>query len=593
MAENTTKPPVLQGSLRERPLPRLLQQLCRKKFTGHFVIKDQTQDESEVYLREGAPVHVQRPVDTDRLDHLLVELSVLPADLVARAVAQLGQGVRLGEALERMGALDKQKLAQVLKTQLVRKLVRLFFVTDGSYTVYASSHTYGEGEDLSLMRVDPRSLIHAGIRAAYDLRRVNRELGYLAGQRFRMAEISPAFVAAMGIAPDDAVVAALRRDWLTLEDLDRAAPRPFEVRAVVLALYYADVLLCGSAEPADIDLAAAKPGLEAARMPTPVPLAPEGLRPAPMPAATPPVPPVPSVSATGSRPAPTASGPQASGVHPPWAGAAAHEPASPGGRVPRPATDAAGEESLRATILELDKKLGSMTHFELLGVSQNATSAEVETAFLRAARRFHPDRLAGGRVQDLQPMAERILARINEAAMILGNPARRADYVASLAIGLKASQTSLPTVLEGENQFLKGEVHLRKGEYAKAIESFTLAIQGNPSEPQYRAYLAWARFEDPKARKEALAMETLRTLETVIRDRPKFGRGHFWLGQIWKFLNQTDRAAQAFRAAEDIDTSLIEASRELRLIEMRKHKADSGKSDPPRRGGGASKSFKR
>jgi hypothetical protein len=34
-------------------------------------------------------------------------------------------------SLERMGALDRGKLAQVLKSQVVRKLTRLFFVVDG------------------------------------------------------------------------------------------------------------------------------------------------------------------------------------------------------------------------------------------------------------------------------------------------------------------------------------------------------------------------------------------------------------------------------------------------------------------------------
>jgi tetratricopeptide (TPR) repeat protein len=239
----------------------------------------------------------------------------------------------------------------------------------------------------------------------------------------------------------------------------------------------------------------------------------------------------------------------------------------------------------------MDKKLGKLTHFELLGVNQNASSDEVSTAFLRAARQFHPDRLAGGRLQDLQPAAERILARINEAAMVLGNPARRSEYVTSMAMGFKNSQTSLPTVLEGENQFIQGEAHLKKGEYAKAIAFFTAAVQGNPSEPQYRAYLAWSRFEDPMARKDSLATETLHTLETVLKDRPKFARGYYWLGLVWKFLNESDRAAQAFRMASAIDTSLIDASRELRLIEMRKQKAPAKPDSSP--GGGWGKFFKR
>lgn len=239
----------------------------------------------------------------------------------------------------------------------------------------------------------------------------------------------------------------------------------------------------------------------------------------------------------------------------------------------------------------MSQKLDRLTHFEALGVSQNATPEEVSIAFVRAARRFHPDRLTSAGLQDLQPAAERILARINEASMVLGDAGLRAEYVASLNAGPTAASANLPTLLEAENSFLKGEVFLKKGEYARAVECFTMATQGNPGEPQYRAYLAWTRFEDPRTRKETVVRETLKTVEAVVAERPRFARGHYWVGLLWKFLNETVKAERAFREAVDVDPSFIDASRELRLIEMRKSKS-SGKPEPPR-GGLMGKLFKK
>jgi curved DNA-binding protein CbpA len=257
---------------------------------------------------------------------------------------------------------------------------------------------------------------------------------------------------------------------------------------------------------------------------------------------------------------------------------------------------AQGTDVLRAKVLEMSQKLGKVNHFELLGIAQSASPDEVGTAFVRAARQFHPDRLVSAGAHDLQPMAERILARINEAAMVLGDARRRAEYVASLASNAPQVETSLPSVLEAENAFLKGEVFLKKGDFAKAIESFTAAIQGNPSEPQYRGYLAWARFEDPRTRKETVVRETLRLMEGVVKDRPRFARGFFWIGQMWKFLNEIDKAEPAFREAVQIDNAFIEASRELRLIEMRKTRSGTSKhghkSEPPK-GGLMGKFFKK
>jgi tetratricopeptide (TPR) repeat protein len=263
---------------------------------------------------------------------------------------------------------------------------------------------------------------------------------------------------------------------------------------------------------------------------------------------------------------------------------------------PSGATSPASEASLRAAIQEMAQKLDRINHFEVLGISRNAGADEVSLAFVRAARQFHPDRLAGAGLQDLQPIAERILARINEAAMVLDNATRRADYVASLAAGPRAAPASLPTVLEAENSFLKGEVFLKKGDYGKAIECFAVAAHNNPDEPQYRAYLAWARFEDPRMRKEAVVRETLKVVESVMQDRPRFARGHYWVGLLWKFLNEPGKAERAFREAVAVDGGFIDASRELRLSEMRKTKvapSKPGDKPEPPHGGLKGKLFKK
>jgi hypothetical protein len=601
-------------------LPRLLQQLHRKKLTGRFVVTDQTGDQSDVYMREGQLVHVGRPVDTDRLDNLLVQYGLVSPEIVARASQQLAPGTRLGEVLDRMGALDKGKLAQVLKSQVLRKLTRLFFVASGSYAVYVEAHGYGDGEDLALMRVDPRTVIYPGIRAAYDLPRVTQELARLCGKRFRLGQVSSGFLAALGLPAHDSTVESLYGGWLTLDDLDAVTARPLEVRAIVLSLYYCDLLERESlAEtklpndsgpafaalpdavvdvPASASLRLPAPGMPYSSPPGPAAGLGRPVTTAASPAVLPP--PVglrPNVAgetaqaispsqlpARGSVPASTPSiqTAAASVVRTPVLPAVAK--AAPSGN-PARASVATSPEVLRAGIVDMAAKLDRLNHFEALGVSQSASPDDVGIAFVRAARQFHPDRLSSAGLQDLQPVAERILARINEASMVLGDAGRRAEYVASLNAGPQATSATLPTVLEAENSFLKGEVFLKKGEHAKAIECFTQATQGNPSEPQYRAYLAWARFDDPRARKESIVRETLKVVDGVVQARPRFARGHYWVGLLWKFLNEPVRAEQAFAQAVAVDSSFIDASRELRLIEMRKTKGGASKPEPSRGGG--------
>lgn len=74
-----------------------------------------------------------------------------------------------------------------------------------------------------------------------------------------------------------------------------------------------------------------------------------------------------------------------------------------------------------------------MTLYDELGVRPAASATEIRDAYRRLARRHHPDQ--GGR--DAATMA-----RINEAHRVLGDPARRAAYDASLRTPI-----TVPTVM--------------------------------------------------------------------------------------------------------------------------------------------------
>ncbi|MCC5951205.1 MAG: J domain-containing protein [Acidimicrobiia bacterium] len=62
-----------------------------------------------------------------------------------------------------------------------------------------------------------------------------------------------------------------------------------------------------------------------------------------------------------------------------------------------------------------------MTHYEVLGVASDASAAQIRQAYLRLARRFHPDVRADTVAQDE-------MRRINDAWAVLGDQRRRSDY---------------------------------------------------------------------------------------------------------------------------------------------------------------------
>lgn len=478
---------VARGSVKDRPVPRLLHQIHGKRLTGHVTITDGS-DTSEVYLRDGAPVHVNRPNDVDRLDRILVDLRLAPAAAVARAHQESRRlQRRLGEVLLEHGALTPQGLGEALRAQLRRKVTRLFFVHDGVYEIFAEPHPFGEGEDETLMRLDPRCLIYPGIQVAYDAARLTAELAPLLERRFRLVKVAPGALEAMGFAANDPTIAALRAAALTLGDLTGLPAKLSEAQAVVLALLYTDLL--------DVE-----------RLPV-----------------------------SAAAPTPT--------------------PPSP------PAADA----RLRATIVDLHAALDTLAPHELLGVAANAGEAEVKAAYLKAVRQLHPDRLAGAGLRELGAQAERIVARMTEAQALLTDPARRAEAEAQRSGATDAART----ILQAERTFREGEVLLKKRDHARAAALFAEAAQANPAEPQYRAYAAWARFDDPKANKKVIARDTIKTLSDALKEQPRFALGHHWLGVVHRHIGETAPAIAAFKEALAQDSNLLDAARELRILQMR------------------------
>lgn len=61
-----------------------------------------------------------------------------------------------------------------------------------------------------------------------------------------------------------------------------------------------------------------------------------------------------------------------------------------------------------------------MTHYDLLGVSHSASDKELKVAYLRMAKKFHPDVYNGINKDHFK--------RVNEAYSVLKNAQKRAAY---------------------------------------------------------------------------------------------------------------------------------------------------------------------
>jgi curved DNA-binding protein CbpA len=82
----------------------------------------------------------------------------------------------------------------------------------------------------------------------------------------------------------------------------------------------------------------------------------------------------------------------------------------------------------RLEILGRQASLAQTSHFELLGVSRDATTAQVREAYFGLARRFHPDGHHEPALSDLREPLEKIFGRLGEAYEVLCHPRARERY---------------------------------------------------------------------------------------------------------------------------------------------------------------------
>ena len=225
--------------------------------------------------------------------------------------------------------------------------------------------------------------------------------------------------------------------------------------------------------------------------------------------------------------------------------------------------------------LELSNK---QNLFELLGLKIGAPPAEVKAAYFSLAKIYHPDRLPPLLGKGERKEAETLFAKFSEAHTVLTNEAQRKEYEASLKLessGLDAQHAN--EIVQSEIEFQKGQIQIRKGDIEGALETLRHAVALYDKEPEYYVYLGWALYRHGAKGKSAKEMsEGKSNIEKGVKLNDKLAQGFFYLGMIAKNDGDLARAKRMFGATLEIQKNHAEANSELRLLNMRDAKEQSG-----------------
>jgi curved DNA-binding protein CbpA len=548
----------VNGDLADVPLPTLLQQLFAGKVTGVLQLHNRA-GRHDVYLRQGFPVAVTLPGSAELLGKVLLEMGILDEATYKKTLAEPpADGQRYGDMLLQKGLVTAEQIRLALKAQVRRKLHRLFFLNDCTYELIPGEHDQGVQGQESL-RIHPARAIYHGVRSAWNDERLKGALGVLENRAVKCV-LDGEGIARYGVGPDDGRVAELlRKGYWTLPDLIEAAGLPPQpVRALVYSLYITEGL--------DAKNASDVPRLRK-RQETPLP-----------PSAQPvPVQALKEVSGAYRISPPEES----SGAFKMPSGAQPLTPSSsPRVQAPTPPTVTGLDQgppdvdSVRKQLMAKSNVVEQQNLFQVLEIPTTAAKDEVKQAYFVAAKRYHPDRLVSMGLEALRPDVEKIFRRVSEAYGTLYDDARREEYKLTLAQpktdDVEAHARAM-RMLEAEMAWRRGDMLLRKNDFAGAIRELEQAVALDPQNGEHLAYLTWARV----CAQQMTHTEAKPLLNQSIKLSPKCARAYYFLGLCLKEEKDIERAYGMFRRAQEIDARLIDAEREMRLINMRREKVKS------------------
>ena len=226
----------------------------------------------------------------------------------------------------------------------------------------------------------------------------------------------------------------------------------------------------------------------------------------------------------------------------------------------------------KSMLRRAQERMKGQTHFQVLEIKKDATLDQVRDAYFRLAKIYHPDRCAALQLFDMQPVAEEIFRRINEAHSILTDPEGRKAYEQELDGG--GSKKEAMHAMEAEFSFQKGVIFFRKKNFGEALRCFQEAWKLNEKEGEHLAWVAWTQFNDPRTDKGKMLPQIKEQLLRSIKIAPQNAICHYYLGEVYLALGDDKRARTCFTRTVEIQEGHVEANRHLRLMAMRKEKQE-------------------
>ncbi len=188
-------------------------------------------------------------------------------------------------------------------------------------------------------------------------------------------------------------------------------------------------------------------------------------------------------------------------------------------------------------------------YYQLLGVSPQASVAEVRQAYARLAREKHPDRF---RDEAEKKLAQSAFQDITTAFNALANPKSRQEYDAARDRPVPRTAEEIAT-----DAFERSQQALEAGQIEEAVTLLQTAVHHAPGQAAYHLALGRALGRVPSAARDAV-----QALERATQLEPRNAAAFAELAAVLA------RQGLKLRAQKALEVALRFAPRDARLIKL-------------------------
>lgn len=503
----------MQGNLSQDTLAGVIRGLYLDRKSGILHLEREA-IKKRIYFKKGSMIFANSDVNDDRIGEFLIRNNVIDRAAFEMAVkVAKDTGKRFGKTVVEMGHMKAEEMETQVTGQIEAIIYSLFLWEAGDWNLEPHEDPVDADIMLNLSTAD---IILEGIRRMNDLDAIRRGLGDTQAM-LRHSDNPLLLYQKISLTPSEGFVLSRVDGVSTVSDI--AAISPLGEEETLRCIY-------GLVSAGVLDVVGSGAQTAAAT-------AEEDKVDIPMPEAE-------TLERDGDK---------------------AAAPAAPQGPTPE-------EQAIRDDIMARHASLATATLYDLLGLNQNASAAEIKKAYYKMAKKYHPDRHHSPHLYDVHGQLEELFVKTTKAYQKLSDPLARRRYDASLrteaprgeAVARESSGTPLgdaampegPTHQEkmADMQFREGRRHFMEMHYFDAIQCLREAVRLAPHKGQYHKLLAQTLIKNPHWRKEA-EEHFHEALKTSQFDAECF----VGLGEIYEGEGMESRAMKMYQQALNYDPS--------------------------------------